>query len=247
MPIKDVGVPDGSIPDIGIWVKPVRPGLLTPRLPHGVSMELPVVQYPGCVEAHVDSSLQSGLSSNDPSQVRIYCDAGMPSFNAMDYTASEPVKNKKFEPPKLGDMTKKVEAQNIPSQKLPGHNISTASTQELKQTKPSCAPGEYLRGGRCIRLVQEENKIAEIAEKYLPPLEAATTTATVAAIATVTALLAKPVTNFLLKLIKPMVKKIINKIKKAMGKQVRPRSVQERILAQRSRNQLLRQARDLMG
>ena len=86
-----------------------------------------------------------------------------------------------------------------------------------------------------------------VVAQYLPPLEAVTTTATIATVATVSALIAKPVADFLLKLIKPMIKKIIGKIKKAMGKQTPVRSVRQRRLAQRSRNRVLRQARDLMG
>ena len=92
-----------------------------------------------------------------------------------------------------------------------------------------------------------ENPLCEAAIKYRHTLEAATTTATIATIATVSALLAKPIANFLLKLIKPMIKKIIAKIKNALGKKVVPRSQRERVMAQRSRNQLIRQARDLMG
>ena len=83
MSIPDVGIAQSSIPDIGTRVEPLSLDLLIPRLPHGVSMDLPVVNMPGCVEAHVDSSLQTGLTTNDPDRVAIYCDAGMPSFSAM--------------------------------------------------------------------------------------------------------------------------------------------------------------------
>ena len=85
MNIPDIGVAGVSIPDVGIYLPPARRELLMPSLPPGVSMALPVIQIPGCVEAHVDSDLQTELTTSDPSQVRIYCDAGMPAFDPMAY------------------------------------------------------------------------------------------------------------------------------------------------------------------
>ena len=74
MNIPDIGVAGISIPDVGIYLPPIRRELLVPSLPPGVSMALPVVQIPGCVEAHVDSDLQTELTTSDPAQIRIYCD-----------------------------------------------------------------------------------------------------------------------------------------------------------------------------
>ena len=258
MSIPDIRLAQTSIPDISIYTPPLRMGLLAPQLPPGVSMHLPIVQLPGCVEAHVDSELQSGLTTSDPDRVAIYCDAGMPSFDSMSYQPNnlQPAGNRQI--PNTGKLIgdrKKEEEQDDqapkyrpPRRGLPGHGIATASLKEDSMSaRPKCRPDEYIRNGKCIKLVKPDDQIAEAAAKYLPPLEAATTTATIATIATVSALLAKPISNFLLKLIKPMIKKIIGKIKKALGKKVKVRSLRERMLAQRSRNQLLRQARDLMG
>ena len=255
MSIPDIGLARTSVPDISIYTPPVRMGLLAPQLPPGVSMQLPIVQLPGCVEAHVDSELQPGLTANDPDRVAIYCDAGMPSFDSMAYQPNnlQPVGNRQI--PNTGKLVgdQKKEEESAPKYRpsrrgLPGHDIATSSVEEdLVDARPKCRSDEYIRNGKCIKLVKPDNKFAEAAAKYLPPLEAATTTATIATIATVSALLAKPISNFLLKLIKPIIKKIIGKIKKALGKKVKVRSLRERVLAQRSRNQLLRQARDLMG
>ena len=59
--------------------------------------------------------------------------------------------------------------------------------KQTLQSKPQCDEGEVLRQGECIKLEKPENKIA-IGGKYLPPLEAATTTAAIATVATVSAL-----------------------------------------------------------
>ncbi len=213
-------------------------------------MSLPVVNMPGCVEAHVDSELQTGLTTSDPDRVAIYCDSGMPSFKPMSFQPNRlkpPVKNQL---PKIGNTSPETpEPPGVPVLPIPPQPLHTANTSKSSAaSKPRCEEDEFLKDGECIAVEQPATPvIVQVAEKYLPPLEAATTTATIATIATVSALLAKPAADFLLKLIKPMIKKIIGKIKKAMGKKVRPRSVRERVLAQRSRNRLLRQARDLMG
>ena len=255
MAIPDIGLGGASIPDISLYTPPIRMGLLAPQLPPGVSMQLPVVQIPGCVEAHVDSELQTELTTSDPGRVTIYCDSGIPSYDPMSFEPNrlQPVRSNRI--PNTGGLGREqekteevAEAPSLPKQKAPSFNVATANTaDEPVVSRPKCQQDEIIRNGKCIKLVQPENKIAEAAAKYLPPLEAATTTATIATIATVSALVAKPVADFLLKLIKPMIKKIIAKIKKALGKKVKVRSLRERVLAQRARNQLLRQARDLMG
>ncbi len=85
MSIPDIGLAGASIPDISLYTPPIRMGLLAPQLPSGVSMQLPVVQIPGCVEAHVDSGLQTELTSSDPGRVTVYCDSGMPSYDPMSF------------------------------------------------------------------------------------------------------------------------------------------------------------------
>ena len=248
MSIPDIGLGADSIPSIGIWVQPPSQALLVPRLPHGVSMELPLINMPGCVEAHVDSDLQTGLTTSDPDRVAIYCDSGMPSFSAMSYepNKSNPVSADSL--PKLGN-SNADEAGETPSLPIPTQPIHTANTtSEKKSSKPQCKDGELLKDGECVAVeTQAEIAVPEFVLKHLPPLEAVTNTATIATVATVSALLAKPVADFLLKLIKPMIKKIITKIKKAMGKKVPLRSVAQRRIAQRSKHRVLRQARDLMG
>ena len=251
MSIPDIGISANTIKDVDIRDIPITFYTETvPSLPDGVSMQLPVIQMPGCVEAHIDSELSPALTENDPSRVAIFCDAGMPTFNSMNYTPELSVIHPKNQVPKVGGNAEpdKPEAPAIPpAMATPKQPISTANTETNRSSKPQCEDKEILVKGQCITVIQPEDKTLEIVSQYLPPVEAATTTATIAIIATVSALLAKPVSDFLLKLIKPMIKKIIAKIKKAMGKKVKPRSLRERTLAQRSRNQLIRQARDLMG
>ena len=248
MNIPDIGVAGVSIPDVGIYLPPVRRELLMPSLPPGVSMALPIIQIPGCVEAHVDSNLQTELTTSDPSRVKIYCDAGMPSFNPMDYQPYLQQVDKQPAIPKFANAAAESRAEAPVSK---GRRQETAGVEEKGkqslQSKPQCEEGEVLRQGECIKIERPEPQEFTIGGKYLPPLESVTTTAAIATTATVSALLARPIADWLLKLIKPAIKKIIAKIKKMLGKSVPIRSVRQRVLAQRLRNQALRQARDLMG
>ncbi len=250
MAIPNIRIASASIPDVGIYLPPLRRELLIPSLPPGVSMALPVIQIPGCVEAHVDSDLQTELTTSDPSQIRIYCDAGMPSFDSMAYQPYMQLSKTQPEIPKFANATadsKPDERRASNARTSQVRRRSDEVSQQTPQSKPQCEDGEVLRRGQCVKLVKPEPQEFTIGGKYLPPLEAATTTAAIATVATVSALLAKPIANWLLKLIKPAIKKIIAKIKKMLGKPVPIRSVRQRILAQRLRNQVLRQARDLMG
>lgn len=253
MSIPDIGINANTIEDIEIRNIPITFSTeVMPSLPEGVTMQLPIIQMPGCVEAHIDSELSPALTENDPSRVAIFCDAGMPTFNSMNYTQEVNVANPVTSVPKVGGETEPAEKADpitsIPSlPRIPDQSVATAQIEKGKSSKPTCEKEQILVRGQCITIVEPKNPLGEAAAKYLPPLEAATTTATIATIATVSALLAKPIADFLLKLIKPIIKKIIAKIKKALGKKVVPRSLRARVMAQRSRNQLIRQARDLMG
>lgn len=250
MEIPDIGVADLSIPDVGIYLPPVRRQLLMPQLPPGVSMNLPVIQIPGCVAAHIDSDLQTELTTSDPSQVRIFCDAGMPSMNAMEYQPYNKLPITSTEIPKFANVSPasndQPPAATVRQPSFGSQGVEVAA-DELPQSKPQCEQGEILRKGQCVKVEKPEPIELTIGGEYLPPLKAVTTTAVIATTATVSALLAKPIATWLLKLIKPAIKKIIAKIKKMLGKPVPIRSTRQRILAQRSRNQVLRQARDLMG
>ena len=57
-----------------------------------------------------------------------------------------------------------------------------------------------------------------IVEQYLPSAQVATTTAVIASVAASSALLAKPLADLILKVVKPAVKKVIGKVNAILGK-----------------------------
>jgi len=96
-----------------------------PYVPVRIDLALPILDIPGCVEAHVDSDLSTALSSNDPNGVRIFCDAHMPSFNAMDYT------------PELLTFSRKPV---IPRQSAPKQDQQTPPVRDVARRPPAPQP-----------------------------------------------------------------------------------------------------------
>ena len=80
----------------------------------------------------------------------------------------------------------------------------------------------------------------------MPAPEAATTTAAIALVATTSALLAKPVADILLRVIKPTIKKVVKKIASIRGKKLPVLSLSDRRAEQRDRNRAIRQLRSAL-
>jgi len=83
-------------------------------------------------------------------------------------------------------------------------------------------------------------------QKYLPEPAAVTTTASIALIATTSALLAKPLADLVLKLVKPTVKKVVKKVSKMRGKPEVVLSLQERRREQSETNHAKAMMRKLL-
>ena len=56
--------------------------------PVSTEIGVPIVDMPGCVEAH-EVEENNMLETDDPKGVKVYCDAGMPSYNPMDYSPDQ--------------------------------------------------------------------------------------------------------------------------------------------------------------
>ena len=217
-------------------------------------LALPIADMPGCVEAHIDSSLSAALAENDPNGVMLYCDATMPSFNPPIYEPLQVLPMTTAALPKIPPTPESnADARATPAwvpQVPPPAPVVTAVLNELKSSKPVCEKYEIIRQGNCLKIQQPgKNVIQEVAEVYLPPLPAVTMTATIATVAAMAGLAAKPTSDFLLKLIKPIIKKLLKKLtnKKEVFHEITRPSVRERILAQRARNHFDQEDLDHQG
>lgn len=95
--------------------------------------------------------------------------------------------------------------------------------------------GYKLEGLECKRIVEDVPISAQIINA-IPPASTVTATASIAVVATTSALLAKPFADILLRVVKPVTKKVIKKIASIRGKKVKVLSVSERRIEQRDRN-----------
>ena len=259
MSIPDIRIDNIDIGDIDVNPITVRippPEPVYRSLPVTVDIGVPIVDMPGCVEAHEQNTTRerSGvISDDDPKGVKTYCDAGTPSFNPMDYNRDDlefqretpvppvapPPERKTPNPvaktPNTKDTIPKIEC---PTQKQlseePVGFIFDGGRKEIT--------GYKLVGNQCIREVRDV-PIVEQAINGLPPTGTVITTGGIAVVATTSALLAKPFADILLKVIKPTVKKVLKKVAQIRGKKPKVESVRERRAEQRQRNEAIAKLR----
>ena len=251
--IDDIAIDNVDITDISIprWVTE-PPRIMNPAAPPVTTqIGVPIVDMPGCVEAHEQNSNKekSGiLSEDDPNGVKIFCDSGMPSFNPMDYNRDKlefqreqkvpPVNPAKPSEAEVGD------TEEIPKNVAPRPECPTRE-QQLKNPVGKILEGNkkitgYEVVGKECLMVTEKLTIPDQIIGNVPNAGMITTTASIAVVATSSALLAKPVVDLLLKVVKPTVKKVMKKIATLRGKSPKIESLRERQGQQRIRNKAIR-------
>jgi hypothetical protein len=239
--VQPIGVRDLQtirVADNRIWVvNPPNATQLEP--PVVVQVGVPVVNIAGCVEMHkenVKGNKNKQLVDNDPKGNVVLCDAGAPSYRAIDYQANR-LKWETFygDPPEA----KGIDATPPPPPQTPETPEPPSTPSETKEDPPCPGPMaprigdvaqnmkekvsgfELQRDPRnpdgekiCVTLYEDIGAV----EAFLPTPQVATTTAVIATVATGSALLAKPLADLLLKVVKPVVKKAIGAIQKKLGK-----------------------------
>ena len=262
MEIKGIGINDinTGIRDINIYEPPPwassDPPLALPIYPP-VTTEVgtPIVNMPGCVESHRDSSENTSLKDADDDGVRVYCDAGTPSFNPIDYDANKLDITQKAPPPppiRPPDKAKSPTAPAspaVPKTEAPLPECPSRA-QQLKNPVGKILEGNkkivaYETVGKECLPVFETLSIPDQIVQNIPSAGMVTTTASIAVVATSSALLAKPLADLLLKVVKPTVKKVMKKIAALRGKKIPPQSVSERTAEQRQRNHAVKALRSV--
>ncbi len=248
--IRDIGIRSIQINTVSI------PGWMTthPQIPSAAviteQVGVPIIDIPGCVEAHLDNKrgTNNKLTEDDPSGSRIFCDGNMPSFNPIYYNPEEmqwtqpPPKPPTIKPPEVPETPEipdtaipGIEKQEI---ECPGPNAPRIG--DVAQNKKERVSGfelQVMNGNEiCVTLYED----IPWQSQYLPAPQVAATTATIAVVATSSALLAKPLADLLLKVVKPTVKKVVKKIAAIRGKTVPILSLKERQDLQRERTKAIR-------
>ena len=200
----------------------------------------PIVNMPGCVKVHKENaknpaSKNKMLVNDDPKQNVTLCDAGMPYYEPPNYDARELTWQTVYmdqeeeadgvntgdtgdltapdtpEPPPAGDDYKDPECPGPLEPRLG----SVGPNEKEKVTGYELQPDpNNLNRKICVVLYEDIG----VVEQYLPSAQVATTTAVIASVAASSALLAKPLADLLLRVVKPAVKKVIGKVNSVLGK-----------------------------
>ena len=221
-----------------------------------VDIGVPIVNVPGCVEAHETNNAKNNqIDTDDSNGLVTYCDAGVPSFNPIQYepenmTITRPAPVPKTDTP---DPPPTPEVKS-PEVKPP---VSTAEVQcptpaqEAKEPVGTLVEGfrkkvvEYkLMGNECVQITEPVALPTQIIAG-LPSGGQVVQVGGVAVIATTSALLAKPLADLLLKAVKPAVKKVIKKIAAIRGKKPPILSSGERRAEQRQMNHAVKALRSV--
>jgi len=244
MDIKPIRIDSVNIPETPRWL--LEPSIaVPPAAPVTQQVGVPIIDIPGCVEAHEqDDGKNKNLTGDDPKGVKVYCDGQVPSFNPIDYD-----RNKlKYEyeapiPPVNPPPDTKTPA--TPEAKTPKKPACPTREQQLKNPVGKILEGNkkitgYEVVGKECLMVTEKLTIPDQILGNVPNAGKVTATASIAVVATASALLAKPLADLLLKAVKPTVKKVMKKIASIRGKTVPVESVKERQDQQRIRSHAIR-------
>ena len=263
-----VDIPEIYIPNTVIRISDIRdlninvmpdwmrepPQALPIYPPVSTQVGVPIVNIPGCVESHRDSSENTSLKEEDKDGVQVFCDAGTPSYNPVDYdprrltieTISPPP------PPITPPDTKTPEAPKTqaPPPPPPAKAECPDRAQQLKNPVGTILEGNkkitgYETVGKECLPVFENLTIPDQVVQNIPSAGMITATVAVAVVATTSALLAKPLADLLLKVVKPVVKKVLKKVATLRGKKIPVQSRAERLAEQRQRNEAVKKLRSV--
>ncbi len=240
--IKTIGMTE--IADARVWmIDP--PQAIPPTVPVTVLAGTPIVNMPGCVKVHKENVKQRSrnkmLVDDDPKGNTVLCDAGAPYYDPADYDyrglswqtvysdseeAPEGIDTGEPPAPEIPDAPPAPETPGETAGKVECPPPNARRIGDLNQAGTEKVTGYKLTPDGKICETQWET--LSFSEQYLPSVPIVTTTATIAVVATSSALLAKPLADLLLKVVKPVVKKVIAKIQKILGKTPRRQTLQEK-------------------
>ena len=238
--VNNIGVDGARIADTRIWTT-APPNVQQLDPPVVVQVGTPIVNIAGCVEVHKENARTRNrnkqLVDNDPKGNTVLCDSGAPNFIPPDYQANrltwqtfygeqpqaDGVKTKPPPPPNTPDTPEPPPAGGGDAKEdppCPGPvaprigDVAQNQTEKVSgfelQRDPRNPDGVKI----CVTLYEDIGSV----EAFLPAPQMVTTTAVIATVATGSALLAKPLADLLLKVVKPVVKKAMGTIQKKLGK-----------------------------
>ena len=240
-PIQKIDIPNITIPQFGtneVWLNGVP---FVPSNHPSVTTQIgfPIVEMPGCVKMHQDNKdhvtrmpFDHDLVNQDEDGVTTLCPHGeYPSYDAMDYTPEQLIITRETPPPP-------VEPPPTPPE------FETDAIPKTDNEDPPCPGPGQLRIGDTTQSGEErvvghqlvpdpanaQKKICETLyepatpiEKYLPSINQTTNVTALAVVATAGA----AATPLLIRIIRPVIKKLWASVQKKLGKEEKRLSISE--------------------
>ena len=170
--------------------------------------------------------------NDDPKGNTVLCDAGAPYYEPADYDYRDLTWQTIYTDSE--DAPEGIDTGEPPAPEIPDAPSTPDTNVGGTEGPVECPPLNARRIGDLNQAGTEkvtgykltpDGKICEtqwevlsFTEQYLPSVPIVSTTATIALVATSSALLAKPLADLLLKVVKPAVKKVIGKVNAILGK-----------------------------
>ena len=228
-PIQKIDVPNITIPQFGtneVWLNGVP---FVPSNHPSVTTQIgfPIVEMPGCVNMHKDNKdhitkmpFDHDLVNQDPKGSTVLCPHGeYPTYEAMDYQPEQLIITREVPPPPVEPPPTPPEftPDTIPDAKQ--EDVQCPGPGQLRVGDVTQSGDERVVGHRLL----EDGKTCEtlyepttIVEKYIPPLNQVSTVTALAVVATAGA----AATPLLIRIIRPVIKKIWSSIQKKLGRKV---------------------------
>jgi len=228
-PIEEINISNVIVQQIGSrsWMYTI-PSVPNNDPPITVQLGFPIVELPGCVQAHQDNKiganrlpLDRDLVNDDPNGVTILCPNGeYPSYNAMNYEPERLLITRETPPPAVQPPPTPPEftPDKIPDAKqedVPCPGPNQLRVGDVTQSGNERVVGHRLLGdGKTCETLYEPTTAVE---KFLPTLNQASTVTALAVVATAGA----AATPLLIRIIRPVIKKLWTTIQKKFGKNVK--------------------------
>ena len=240
--IDNIFIPSNFIDRVSPNIPNVQPVTFTLQQPNLI------FEIPGCVEAHPDSGSNKKLKTDDDRGVQVYCDAGMPSYNPVDYRPEDIEPTPQSTTPKINTSSRETSTETRTNNEVP---VNPPPPPVIPCPRPDDLPigaiGKYgtkriigyERDGNQCKTLYEERSVLEVVNTYTPPPTTLLNTSAIAIGSVVgVTLLGQPLAKFVQKQLKGQVKsfskKTTKKILALQGKKPKVLSVSQRRKDQRN-------------
>ena len=228
--INEINIPNIVIPKFGtndVWLNGV-PFIPNNDPPVTTQIGFPIVEMPGCVKMHKDNQdhvtrmpFDHDLVNQDEKGSTTLCPHGeYPTYDAMEYTPEQLIIQRETPPPPV-EPPPEIDPPEIPDtgnvggkEEVPCPGPAQLRVGDVTQSGDERVVGHQLidNGKTCETLYEPTTAI----EKFLPSINQTTSVTALAVVATAGA----AATPLLIRIIRPVIKKLWTTLQKKIGKNI---------------------------